>query len=217
MAKKLYSVALRFVQIFIRNNKVEIANIIKNRQKYEYAKVLGRSHYEIYIQRFIEEFKIDKDIDYALKVLNHYKSYKFIYKLYQLLNLDRFEEEKDDENAKKDHRKSIFFTFVYYLNSMHDHTKEDLENRLFKHYFLHMLALDKSNNIELNFKNLSFSLIKGREITINESFSVVDEKAVFKLLLNKNVHIELSGNSIKTLRKRAYKQLFYDLIDNKVL
>ena len=217
MAKKLYSVALRFVQIFIRNNKVEIANIIKNRQKYEYAKVLGRSHYEIYIQRFIEEFKIDKDIDYALKVLNHYKSYKFIYKLYQLLNLDRFEEEKDDENAKKDHRKSIFFTFVYYLNSMHDHTKEDLENRLFKHYFLHMLALDKSNNIELNFKNLSFSLIKGIEITINESFSVVDEKAVFKLLLNKNVHIELSGNSIKTLRKRAYKQLFYDLIDNKVL
>jgi len=71
--------------------------------------------------------------------------------------------------------------------------------------------------LELNFKNLSFSLIKGIEITINESFSVVDEKAVFKLLLNKNVHIELSGNSIKTLRKRAYKQLFYDLIDNKVL
>ena len=189
---------------------------MRDNSKYEYAKVLGRSHYEIYIQRFIEEFKIDKDMDYAIKILNQYKSYAFIYDFYKLLNLDRFEKLQNDENRNKDHQKNIFFCFVYYLNSMPDTQKEDLEVRLFRHYFLHMLAAtNKSTKTELNFKNLSEAFIKGKEITIKESFKVEDEKAIFKIFVNQKSHIELLGNSIKTLRKRAYKQLFYDLIDDK--
>jgi hypothetical protein len=217
MAKKLYSVALRFVQIFITNNRSKINTIIKDNSKYEYAKVLGRSHYEIYIQRFIEEFKINKEMDYAVKILNQYKSYTFIYDFYKLLNLDRFEKPQNDENAKKDHQKNIFFCFIYYLSTIPNTQKEDLENRLFRHYFLHKLAgINQSTKIELNFKNLCEALVKGKETTIKESFKVEDEKAIFKILVNHNPHIELLGVSIKTLRKRAYKQLFYDLIDQKI-
>ncbi len=217
MAKKLYSVALRYVQTFITDNRSNINNLIQSDLKYEYAKILGRSHYEIYIQKFMEQFKIDKEIDYAIKILNHYKSYTFIYDLYKLLNLDRFEQIKNDENAKKDYQKNIFFVFVYYLSTMPKSQKEDIENRLFTHYFLHMLATtNQSTKTELNFKNLSLALIKGKDMTLKESFKEGDKKVYFKLLINQKPHVELSGNSIKTLRKKAYKTFFYDYIDHKI-
>ncbi len=63
MAKKLYSVALRYVQTFITDNKSSINNLIQSDLKYEYTKILGRSHYEIYIQKFIEQFKIYYTLD----------------------------------------------------------------------------------------------------------------------------------------------------------
>jgi len=217
LAKKLYSVALHYVQKFITDNRSNINNLILSDLKYEYAKVLGRSHYEIHIQRFIEEFKIDRDIDYAIKILNHYKSYTFIYDLYKLLNLDRFEQIKSDKDAKKDYQKNIFFIFVYYLSTVAENQKEDIENRLFIHYFLHILAtINQSTKTELNFKNLSLALIKGKDIELKESFKEEDKKTYFKLLVNQKPYMELSGRSIKTLRKRIYKKFFYDYIDQKI-
>ncbi len=221
MAKKLYSVGIPHIQRFITEQKSDINQLIQNPSYFEYAKIFGRSHYEVYIQHFIEQFKINKEMDYAVKVLNHYKSYDYIYQLYKLLNLERFEDAQKfstfDESTKKDYHKSIFYIFVYHLTTLPQTLKEDIEHKLFTHYFLHTLAtLSLSTKTKINYKNLSLALLKTRELTLKESFKEVEQKAFFTLFINQKPHIELTGKSIKTLSKNAYKKLFFDLLDQKI-
>jgi hypothetical protein len=62
---------------------------------------------------------------------------------------------------------------------------------------------------------MTLSYIKNKDITIKESYVLnKDTKIVdFKLLLNSKVKIQLEGKSIKTLRKQAYKKIFFYLVD----
>jgi len=221
MARKLYSVGIHYVQRFITEEKSDINYYIVNPGYFEYAKIFGRSHYELYIQSFIEQFKINKEIDYAIKVLNHYKSYTYIYKLYKLLNLERFEERQKfatfDETTKKDYQKNIFYSFIYYLTTVHHVQREKIEHKLFTHYFLHTLVMvSPKTKTKINHKNLSLALLKGKDMKLKESFKEENGEAFFTLYINQKPHIQLTGKSIKTLSKRAYKQLFYDLIDQKI-
>ena len=66
---------------------------------------------------------------------------------------------------------------------------------------------------------MSLSYIKDKDISLKESYKTDEtSKTVnFKILVNKSEIIKLEGKSIKTLRKQAYKKLFYYLLDNSQL
>jgi hypothetical protein len=55
--------------------------------------------------------------------------------------------------------------------------------------------------------------IKNKNIILKESYKTIDNKVVFKILINNQIKISLEGSSIKTLRKKAYKKIFFYLIE----
>jgi len=56
-------------------------------------------------------------------------------------------------------------------------------------------------------------LAKNRKRTIKESFGEEGESSFFKLFLDGNLEVDERGKRIKTLRKKAYRKLFYLLLD----
>ena len=221
MAKKLYHVGINHINEFISKNSTNIRSLITNDKKYELAKQFGRSYYELSINDFFIKYKINKDLKYAVKVLNIFKAYDFIEKIYELLQLSQFKQYDKASNIQlsslKDHRKNIFYCFVYFLFTDINDQKKEIQDRLFSRYFLHYLnGINQNNGIVLNYKNMTYEYIKGKNITLKESFKIDEEgKSHFKILLNGKEKIVLTGTSIKTLRKKAYKQIFYYLIDNQ--
>jgi len=224
MAKKLYHIGIDTIKQFISTNYSNINSNIKDSQKFELSKNFGRSYYEISINDFFLKYKIQKDILYAIKVLNIFKSYKFIFKLYRYLNLERFENLDSlslmNENSIKDYKKSIFYSFVYFLFTNIDDNKITISQKLFSEYFLHYISsINNSSLIHIDYKNLTLGIIKGKNIVIKESFKIDEQSktAIFKIIINNEEKIILNGSSIKTLRKKAYKQTFLYLIDNDTL
>jgi hypothetical protein len=59
--------------------------------------------------------------------------------------------------------------------------------------------------------------IKGKNIVLKESYKIDNTKneANFKILIDGDIVIDADGKSIKTLRKKAYKQIFFYLLDKK--
>ena len=205
MARKLYSVKYEKVAEFIKNNKSEIKSLLVSNH-FEYAKLFGNTYYELRIKEFIEQYKIDKDKAYAMEVISFFKSSTYIEKLFSHIGM--FASEKNP--------KELFYVLVYVLeNSKIEEAKEVL----FYHSFLfYIFTLNKSSNIALDHKQMSLSLLKTSypNISIKESFGEKEETAYFSLHLNTGMEIKEQGQSIKTLRKKVYKRLFFAIIDNEI-
>jgi hypothetical protein len=68
--------------------------------------------------------------------------------------------------------------------------------------------------VYIDHKKLSHALAKNRKKTIKESFGEVnDGSAYFKLYFDGTLIADERGKRIKTLRKKAYKRLFFQLIE----
>jgi hypothetical protein len=96
------------------------------------------------------------------------------------------------------------------------YAKHDAQNfALFMHKtFLHYhTAFNAESNIHIDHKEMSHTLAKSKKLTIKESFGEEGEESFFKLLLDDVLVVEEKGKRIKTLRKKAYKKLFYLLLE----
>ncbi len=220
MAKKLYQIGFTSIRNYISSHKSLINKNIKNSETHELAKVFGRSFYEIAIKDFFTGYKIDRNPKYALQVLNVFKSFNFINNLYVHLELNMFEDtthvKKLNQLSINDYQKSIFYCFVYFICTGTDAQKEDIKRKVFLHYFLHHISvIIPKTDTYLNYKDMTLSYIKGKNVSIKESYKIDSdsENVNFKILLNEQIKINLDGNSVKTLRKKAYKQVFFYLID----
>lgn len=218
MAKKLYHIGLDKISKFITKNKKLIKEYIDDERRFELSKLFGRAYFDLAVNSFIKEFKIDKDLNYALYVLNFLKSNLFIKNIYTHLQLSRFETKKIlDENLLLNYQKGVFYAFVYFLYENKSIEIEDIKAKLFKLYFFHFISTVKNpSNIKIDYKKMALSYIKGKDISIKESFKIDDKdgKAIFKILINQKEIIKLEGKSIKTLRKKAYKKVFFYLLDS---
>jgi len=155
-------------------------------------------------------------------VLNIFKSNHFINELYNYLNLNRFEDEiyikKSNQSSINDYQKSIFYSFTYFLYTNINSAKEDIQAKLFSHYFLHHIStINTKTNTSLNYKDMTEGYIKGKDFKVKESYKIDDttKNVNFKILLNGKIKINLDGKSIKTLRKKAYKEIFFYILDNQ--
>ena len=196
MAKKVYHIPLQQTLEFIKANKAELKYMLNNTKLLEYNKLLGKSYYCLEIEKFINFFKIDKDPTFRLKTLEYFNSIKFLEEIYKLLN---FSNQKD-----------FFYSFCYVLNKKIPKLFELFMQKVFLHYHT---AFNKNSNITIDYKEMALTLIKSKNITIKESFGENEENSFFKILLDDKIVIDERGKLIKTLRKKAYKNLFYYLLD----
>lgn len=205
MAKKVYHLPLQKSLAFIKENKAELNSISTDKKHLEYSKLLGKSHYYIQIENFIHFFKIDKDISHSLATLEYFNSVKFFDEIYTLLNFSQFNLEKNNIN-----KKDFFYAFFYIFSKNNNELFEFFLQKIFLHYHT---AFNNSSNINIDYKDIAHTIAKSKNIELKESFGEDDKNSFFKILLNDKVAIDEQGKLIKTLRKKAYKNLFYYLID----
>lgn len=193
MAQKQYSIHYEKLTNFCKLNKADFKHYL-NGAHFEYAKVFGSAIYELKIKAFIEQFKIDKNMPYAIEVLSFYKSLAYIEKVMAHIGvISHFEQNPKD----------VFYILVYLV----EHSKnEELKNILFYRSFLfYLFSINKSTNIEIDHKKMSLSLLKTsyKDITLKESFGEKDGSSYFCVKLSSGLEILENGSSIKTLRKKG--------------
>ena len=205
MAKKIYNIPLSKVQVFIKEHRTVLNKILSNKQYLEYVKRFGKSYYDQEIESFITFFKIDKDIPYALKTVNYLSSNSFYEEIFALLNFSQF-----DFDKYKIAQRDFFYGFCYVLKKRDDELLKTLLAKLFLHFHS---SQNENSNININFKEMTKALAKTNKLLIKESFGEDENSWYFKIFVDGKDFIELRGKSIKTLRKKAYRKLFYHLLD----
>lgn len=208
MAKKIYAIPLKKVLETINKNKTLFRKLLNDRHLLEYYKLLGKSYYILEIEKFIKMFKLDKNTAYALKILEMFNSKIFITEIILRLNFSQFKLE--DYNILE---KEFFYGFLYILKDLDKKVFELFLEKFFIHYYT---TVHISSNIKINFKEISVSIAKSRGLEIRESFKEISvNKVYFKIIQNGKVVVYKEGKSIKTLRKKAFKEYFYYLLNEK--
>ena len=201
LSKKVYHIPLQALLKFIQDNKSEINTINKTSKSLEYHKLLGKGYYYLEIEKFIRFFKIDKNIDYALNTFEHFNSQEFISKVSTHIHFEQFEVL---------HAKDFFYTFIYFIS----HKDKALIEIFLHHIFLHYHStFNQESNIYIDYQEMSKSIIKTKKQSIRDSFGEDKKGAFFKILIDGEVRVSQRGKSIKTLRKKAYKILLFELIE----
>ena len=205
MAKHFYHIPLQNALAFIKTHKSTLNTTLRDKKALEYYKQLGRSYYTLQIESFIEFFKIDRDLEYALKTLEYFHSSVFMAELHKVLNLSQF-----GLDTHRVETRELFYTLCY-LYAHHD--AEAFELFVQKTLLHYHTAFNAKSNISVDHKEISQAIAKSKRIAISESFGEEGDESFFKLLLDNSLVVEERGKRIKTLRKRAYRKLMYQLLD----
>ena len=205
MAKKIYHIPLEKTREFIKENKNTIDNLSKDKKTLEYNKLLGKARYTVTIENFINFLKIDKNIKHALATLEYFNSIKFIDELCMHFNFIQFDLEQNNIN-----KKDFFYAFCNVFRKKNSKLFDSLFEKLFVHYHS---AFNKGTDINIDYKEIAKSLAVFKKLTLKESFGELEKGCYFKIALDEKIVIDIEGNSIKTLRKKAYKGLFLYILD----
>lgn len=114
MAKKVYHIPLDESRRFIQEHKSDFHRLTGDRRFLEYAKRFGRARYDERIEAFLIFFKIDKELGYALKTLNHFSSDTFLHEVYALLNFAQF------ALKSKSEAREFFYGFCYLFHQKNE-------------------------------------------------------------------------------------------------
>jgi hypothetical protein len=204
MAKHIYHIPFNDTQNFIKTHKSTIIELISSDQSLQYNSHIGKAYYELAIKEFVEFFKIDSDIDYAVQTQTYFKSSSFFEYLFELLNLNQF------PSKSPSHKTNIFYGFCVIFASK-DRLLFDM---FFQKAFLHFFSqFSSSSPINIDYKNILELIAKQHNQHLKESFGQDDsQKSYFKIYLDDELIINIQGKSIKSLRKKAYKKALNKVI-----
>ncbi len=100
MPKHIYHIPLQKIQIFIKEHQEDLKSSLSDSHIYKYYKVLGKAYYLLEIEKFIKDFKIDKNLNFALQTINYFSCENFLNQLYTLLGV-------------KIKNRDVFYCFIY--------------------------------------------------------------------------------------------------------
>lgn len=205
MAKHFYQIPLQKTLTFVKEHKSILGTLTTDKKMLEYHKQLGKGYYTLEVETFITFFKIDKELDYALKTMEYFNSSVFITELHKILNFSQFGLERKNVQDK-----DFFYAFCYvYAKTDAENFKQFME-KTFLHYHT---AFNAESNIHIDHQEMSHTLAKTKKVKLKESFGEEEGSAFFNILLDEKLVVEEKGKRIKTLRKKAYKKLFYYLVE----
>lgn len=199
MPKHIYHLPLQKVQVFIQKHQEDLKSSLKDMQVYEYYKTFGKAYYILEVENFIKTFKVDKNLNFALKTIKYFSSEVFLSQVYKLLEL-------------KMENRDVFYCLVYILKSKDKKLFELFFQKIFLHFYT---SLNVSSNVNIDYIDLAKTIAKNKNINLKESFGKDEEdKNYFKIFFDDKVEIFLRGGeiSLKTLRKKAYKQVIFKLL-----
>ena len=205
MAKHFYHIPLQ--NTLTKTCKSDLSALIREPKRLEYHKTLGKSHYTLQIEAFMHFFKIDRDLDYALKTLAYFHSSPFMTRMHRTLNLSQFGLEPDMPQTK-----ALFYALCHLYGASDPEGFELFIQKSLLHYHT---AFQPESDIRIDHQEICRALAQTRKITIKESFGEEGSEAYFKIRLDGTLTIDERGKRIKTLRKKAYRKLFYRLIDGE--
>jgi len=205
MAKHFYHIPLQKSLTFIKKHNSELATLCTDKKRLAYYRQLGKSYYTLQIEAFILFFKIDKELDYALKTMEYFHSSRFIEEMQKILNFSQFALQANHIEAKE------FFYALCYIYARDD--AEAFELFMQKSYIHYHTAFNADSNIHIDHQEMCHTLANSKKVTLKESFGEEGNSAFFKLFVEGKLTAEERGKRIKTLRKKAYKKLFYYLIE----
>lgn len=205
MAKHFYHIPLHNALGFIKAHKSQLNQLTQNKKQLEYNKLLGKSYYLLQLETFVSFFKIDKDLDYALKTMEYFNSVLFLDTLSKSMNFSQF---KLLENQVQN--KDFFYAFCYLYAQQSPEAFVHFMQKTFIHYHT---AFNQNTTTKIDHKEMCQTLLKSKKMTVKESFGENEKGSFFKILMDDKVIISEKGKVIKTLRKKVYKNLFYYLLD----
>ena len=198
MARHFYHIPLQNTLQFIKTYKSTLSSLSRDKKSLEYYKQLGKSYYFLEIEEFIDFFKIE--LNHSLNTLAYFNSDVFMVEIERVLNFSQFELERYNIETKE-----FFYLFCYlYVKREYD----NFDTFIQKTFLYFNTSLNTKSNIYLQYKEMSHTLAKSKNISIRESFGEDSRDGFFKIFLDDNLIIQERGKRIKTLRKRAYKNLF---------
>ncbi len=201
MSKHIYDIPLKKMQTLLH-----VENLMSNpkdTQIQEYNKTFGKVYFYLELEKFIKTFKLNKDTNLALKSIKYFTSETFLSQIYKLLNL----------HVKN---KDAFYKLVYVLKNKDKILFEDFFQKVFLHFYT---SVNPSSNTHIDHIDLAKVIAKNKSISLKESFGKDEQKkdenakVYFKIFFDEKCEICLQGNSIKTLRKKAYKMAMFKLLN----
>ncbi|WP_457624687.1 hypothetical protein [Persephonella sp.] len=218
MGRKLRFIGVEKINKYISEKEEIIQEILNNPTYFEYAKTFGKAAFYLKIKEFIERFKLDKNKSYGLKVFNVLSSFECINELFKRTYFQKLIK----GNYEKSNVMSTFYVFVYLMNkelqekSGNFHKSRDIDERLFVRYFLHFyLSTRPDGGRNVNYQDMVKYLLKGKIADIRERVLNLNGSTNYILIFNGKEVFNETGRSIKTLRKKGYKKLFYYILDNQ--
>lgn len=216
MGRKLKFVGFDKIDKYINEKEDIIIQTFKNPVKFEYSRTFGKAIYHLKIKHFIEQFRLNKNISYALKTFNLLSSYECINEFIERTKLKNFIENTKDKNLYKNQVLNKFYSFVFILTEDNSSFSKKIQERIFQKYLLHYyLWVRADRGRELNYQNMVKYLLKGKIADVKEQPKQLEDKVIFNLIFNGELITSLEGKSIKTLRKKAYKKLFFYILENQ--
>jgi len=204
MAKKLFQVSFKKVISLYQENLTNFNKLLKDKKYLELNKLFGKAYYLLEIKNFTHYFKMDKDIEYELKTIENFNSKNFIEDIAKRLNFSFFE-------LQNIPTKDFFFAFLNLIKELDQELFSYFLQKLFLHYHH---SFKTSSNVNIKFQEMAVSLSKFKKINFKESFGEKDNQSYFKIIVDDKIIVSKNSNSIKTARKKAYKEFFYWLLDN---
>jgi len=196
MAKHFYTIPLQKSLTFIKEQKTLLNKATTDKKRLTYHKQLGKSYYILEIEEFLKFFKIDRDVDYALKSMEYFN---------RTLNFSMFKLQEKRVDAKE-----FFYAFCYLYRSI---DKEEFSLFMQKTFLHYHSGFNANSDIKIDYKDFSIALAKTKKVEIKESFGESEKESFFKLFIDNKLIVQEKGKKIKTLRKKAYKRLFFYLLD----
>ena len=83
-------------------------------------------------------------------------------------------------------------------------------HNMFLHYHT---AFNNTSTFNIDYKEMALALLKAKSMDTKESFGEDTNGSYFTISLNNKIVVQKRGRVIKTLRKKAYRELFFYLID----
>lgn len=128
MAKYLYHLPQKKVQIFLSKYESLFLKILKDREMFVYHKNFGKSFYALHVREFLKAYKIDRDFTFANRSFNHLLEESFLKNFYGLLGLKRYK-------SVYGNQKELFFIFVYLLEAKDKALADIFIQKVFTHFF----------------------------------------------------------------------------------
>lgn len=218
------------VNIFVKEQTDRLRRILIHPTARREKSIEGQNRFDLYAKKgealyclqclsFLQRLGIADDPNRSLYFMNSFNSRVYMADFIErvgvlrLLSVSPAYMEKLSEKEKGNISKAVFYILVALVDETGKQKVMDCLTMRYYSYLLNKFLFSR-RSITINYKAMVEGLLKSDfPKLVRESFGENAESAYFKLHFKKELVYEETGNSIKTMRKKGYRELLFHIID----